>query len=547
MVAHGTRGAVNTGVISGPSTVVSAASFPRTLIQLHYHDRPCGVTQVMRWYAKAFGAVAGPEAVTLVACAHDKSAVYPEFPAESMIHLPEAAYRTYHSASGFYKTRRIIADWLFALLLSLEGRGPVVIAAHNLMLCKNAALLSAFVHVARLFSGQTDRYRFFSIVHDCAEQGRVDLLEEIGQLERMGIPIGEDLSVADTAVQQVAVNKTVAGVLCRAGYHTSFLFNPVVGEGECLTARRNAENRDRFFSYCEKRGVAADRGKRLYAFPARTIARKNPIEAVALACVAGGANLLLGPSGVSKRDRQAHAVIKKMAEKHHLPVVTDIQEVMKRITGQGGNPVPSIYGIADAALTASVAESFGYLLYEPYIYGTPVVGRKPAGRCNLSSIAGGHLYTRLPVPKQWVELDAMRKRFRSIGNRCFDSLPQKQLFSHRLEKLINGATVDFALLDDRMQMDLIDKLCGSERLMEVWRTLLKEKQPGWPGLASVLTGSSSFTVEQNRGFMAWELSFNHFARAFGKCFSSVPQVMNRGGNRKRVRDAFIDPTIFRVR
>ncbi|MBN1131204.1 MAG: hypothetical protein JXA71_19595, partial [Chitinispirillaceae bacterium] len=450
-------------------------------------------------------------------------------------------------ARAFYEERQKIADRLFALLLSLDGKGPVMVAAHNLMLCKNAALVSAFVHVARLLAGQADRFRFFSIIHDYAEQGRTGQMEEIGRLERMGVAIGQDLAMRDAAILQVAVNETVARVFSRAGYHAAALMNPVVPDGERVPVREGERYRDRLFSYCRMRGIAAAPDKKIFSCPARTVARKNPVEAIALACIAGDGNLLLGPAGVSSEDRRIHAAIRETAATHLLPVVTDIQEIMGGQARARKNPVPLIYGISDAVLSTAVSENFGYLLYEPFLYGMPVAGRRPAGFHFPSTVDLRYLYERLPVPAQWVDLKVLRDRYDGIADRCFGRSPRRRVFHGRLESMLCHDTVDFALFDDWMQIDLIGKLLRSDRMKEEWLSLLRKKTSGWPGLSAVVGGSSPFMIDLNRRAVMREFSFARFERAFRRCFCVVPPVMRNAGNREVVRKAFMDPRTFRVR
>jgi hypothetical protein len=46
-------------------------NFPRSLIQIHYHNRTGGVREVMRLYASAFREIAGEDSLSIV-CAEDR-------------------------------------------------------------------------------------------------------------------------------------------------------------------------------------------------------------------------------------------------------------------------------------------------------------------------------------------------------------------------------------------------------------------------------------------------------------------------------------------
>jgi hypothetical protein len=520
--------------------------FPKTLLQLHYHDRPCGVTQVMRWYAKAFGSIAGPGGKNMLVCAHDNAGGYPEIPPGSIIDVPEADYRVFPTVAGFRENRQKIADRLFSLLLSPEIRFPVMVVAHNLTLCKNAALVAAFAHVARLFAGQTDRYRFFSAIHDCAEEGRIEQLEEINRLHERGIPIQDDLSTTGAAVLQVAVNSKAAEVYSKAGYPTVTLGNPLVAEESRIKVRSRDICRDRLLSHCQKHRISFDPGKRILAYPARTVARKNPVEAIAMACIVDDANLLLGISGRSRSDRPVHYAIKHLVAEFSLPVVTDIQEIIGGRRLSKKNPIPYIYGIADAVITTSIAESFGYLFYEPYLYGTPVMGRKPVGFYP-PMMEDLRFYSRLPVPVRWVRLDVLRGRYRDIGDRCFSSRSAKRAFLGQLAQLLSNDTIDFALLDDWTQIDLVGRIVSSGRRKTEWLRLLEKPLPGWPGLSLVRADVSVAAIESNRRFIERGMSFSHFAREFRRCFSVIPSLTQHACNRNSIQRAFGDPRTFRIR
>jgi hypothetical protein len=66
-----------------------------------------------------------------------------------------------------------------------------------------------------------------------------------------------------------------------------------------------------------------------------------------------------------------------LVERYRLRVILDAG---KLITGRNrdiGNPVPLLYAASDLALSTSLAEGFGYGLYEPLLYGKAVIARRP--------------------------------------------------------------------------------------------------------------------------------------------------------------------------
>jgi hypothetical protein len=520
--------------------------FPRTLLQIHYHDRPCGVTQVIRWYAQAFLAEQGRRsALNLLFCAHDRNARYGEFPQTSLIPCAHADYREFKDIRTFQSVVRIMERRLLAAFSSSGLPGPVAIIAHNLFLCKNAALTAAFANVARKL-GTDPRYRFFSVVHDLPEEGRVGRLKAIAGMERMGIPVCADRALPDGAVGVITVNRRMAAHLKQADVPAYFLGNPVIMQKCRMNGDRKKYLMDRLQEYCRERRIMFDPCKPVYCYPSRTIARKNPIEAIALACLLFEGNLLLGPSGRSPRDASFHAALEKMISRYSLPVVTDIPAVFRNMIPEN-NPVPYVYDMADAALSTSIAESFGYLLYEPFFLGKPVLGRRPAGFSYPAGVRNSCLYSRLPVPAAWISRELLLKHYRSIGRACFGNAAVRNTFNRRVATLLSGNTVDFALLDDGLQLRLLKRILASYRMKAQWIALLEKKHEGWPGLMRLRRGLSATAIDHNWRIIEHECSMKRFQKEFRRSFSVIPALATSTINRDLLQEKFSDPRVFRWR
>jgi hypothetical protein len=423
--------------------------------------------------------------------------------------------------------------------------GPVAVLAHNLFLCKNAALVSAFANVVRKL-GKDTRYRFFSVVHDLAEQGRVERLQAIAGMERMGVHLHAEMAVTGGAVRVVAVNRQQVARLKQAGIPAHFLCNPVIAQKRPMNRDRKNEPFDRLLEHCRKRRIMFDPDRPVYCYPSRTIARKNPVEAIAVACLLLEGNLLLGLSGSSEKDRLIHAAIKNMIADYSLPVVTGIQAVFRKRKGDT-DPVADIYGLADTALSTSVSESFGYLLYEPFLYGRPVVGRKPVGFSYPARVRNPCLYSRLPVPSEWISPGLVLQQYRSVSRMCFGNTAARSLFDRRVVAEVSGSTVDFALLSDEMQINLLRRLLVSSKMKSRWIALLEKSREGWPGLKQLRIGCSGRIVDRNRRIIAVEFSMQRFQKEFRRCFSVVPKLDSRSINRDLLQEKFTDPRIFRMR
>jgi hypothetical protein len=520
--------------------------FPRTLLQIHYHDRPCGVTQVMRWYARAFCAnQRGHHSISRLLCAQSGREGYQEFTQNSLISLRSADYRAFDNVKSYRREADRIERRLFEEVTSSSLPGPIAVVAHNLFLSKNAALVSAFARVARTL-GKDDRYRFFTVVHDLPEEGRVAQLTTIAALRRWGVSIDADRMNIGGRVGVVAINSRIASVLRKAGLSVSIINNPVISQKRRISRSLKNDLRRYLREYCKKNHVEYNPDNSLFVNPSRTVVRKNPIESVVLSCLLLEGTLLIGPSGVTEEDRCIHDSIRRLALEFKLPVVSDIQEVIRGFFPDD-DPIPYLYALADGAVSTSVAESFGYLLYEPFLYGKPVMGRIPSGFRYAEGIENPLLYDRLPVPIQWVNTRLIKRHFHKGIDRSIDASVFRKDFFSELDTRLNGDTVDFALLDDRIQFDLVRRVLSSKRMKAEWKTFLKKHSRGWPGLSRFLRHCSSDIINKNRRAIEQTYSYKRFMQELIQCFSKIPK--NQSGSEKGsgIQHAFKDPRCFRVR
>ena len=80
---------------------------PRSLIQVHYHNRPGGVHTVMERYAAAFDRGVGPtRGVNLVCCKNDlKTGI--GFAGAQLLSMPQCEYRSFADKNAFISTQTL--------------------------------------------------------------------------------------------------------------------------------------------------------------------------------------------------------------------------------------------------------------------------------------------------------------------------------------------------------------------------------------------------------------------------------------------------------
>ena len=148
---------------------------PASLVQVHYHDRLAGVNKVIGLYAKAFRNLGnGRASKNLVVCAQCKAGT--DFRPAKVKDTPFCDYQTFASKSHFDRIKASLVESLDNVLKARNLKRPVCVIGHNLSIGKNCGLSAAFAEIARRYAGEKDDIRFYSVIHDFAEEGRLTCL-----------------------------------------------------------------------------------------------------------------------------------------------------------------------------------------------------------------------------------------------------------------------------------------------------------------------------------------------------------------------------------
>ena len=488
---------------------------PRSLIQVHYHNRPGGVHTVMERYAAAFDWCVGPaRGVNLVCCKNDlKTGV--GFAGAKLLSMPQCEYRSFADKNAFITTRNLLQRKLLKAVEQSSARGPLCVVGHNLTLGKNCALSSAFAGVARTHGPVYNDIRFFSVIHDFAEEGRTDCMRAIERLWGLGIDIGNDLYPKTGNMVFVVPNQSNYKLLKTSGFNVAMLSDPI-GEGS--------------FSNTLKAAAAPKTSPAPKCFipnaptllcPSRIIPRKNIFEAILLSNIIIKANLFIGRPGPSAAHKKLFAKIKTLCDRHALPVF-----FFKDLRRDDTFFPRAFYGRVDACLSTSIAEGFGYAFYEPWIIGKAIIGRKPLGFFPAFGLKMPYLYERLPIPAAWVCVDALAEKYYGrLGRLPFVSHQKSFLkFKEEFEaSFIKNGVIDFSCLDEQTQLTIIHKLLGSPSMVMEWEKLCgKElKRIRNSVFAGLQTGQT--VIYSNRARLLKEASDNNFAKNFAHCFFKTRQ------------------------
>jgi glycosyltransferase involved in cell wall biosynthesis len=483
-----------------------------TFLQIHYHNRPGGVSTVMRQYAGAFShlcsglrppvnlivcrASAGPEALTGV---------------DRVVDVKDCGYRFFRRRAAFVAAKKRI---MRALTLIIDDRAlprPIIVVGHNMNLGKNCALSCAFAEAARRYSATREDVLFFSIVHDFAEEGRVDLLRQIQAVRRLGIDLWNDLYPSLKNLRFVTPNARNRALLSNAGYPVTLLPNPVtkpgtgVPRGKAMRARLRASLRE----IGKKENAKVMTSMPVLLYPSRMISRKNPVEAVLVAHVLFKSCLLFGACGTSAKDRSLAAALKALCWKYGVPVIVDAGRIARRVVLQGDS-FPLLYSIADECLTTSIAEGFGYAIHEPAFYGKKIIGRFPDGFPVSEKRKYPYLYKRLLIPCTWVDMGVLKRRYydrlKTISGGDI-VLPAFGPFSGMFDRAFTrGDGIDFGCLDVNAQLDILRRCLQSPRAVQEWKQAFPSQTKRMA--ASFHAGS--------RGAIASHV--DSFEKSFARCY-----------------------------
>ncbi len=496
-------------------------NFPATFIQIHYHYRHGGVKQVIDRYAELCRSCSNGIIRTLLLCSleDDKPGIFHS----EIIDEPLFDYTTFESSQEFNRIKDLLQSRIESVIASPGIQYPVAILFHNVSLGKNVAASVAFTETARKYG--CDRIRFFSIVHDFAEEGRKEMLDIICKVRNWRKTIDEELHCAGAPVEYIVPGKRSYNILSRLHFPVRLLPNSVrTGKVqlnmEQLTSQLNALS--------NAQETAFDMSKPVWYCSSRIIRRKNIIETVLLSRLLGTA-LVLGPEGTSHHDRMLCKSLNDIARKYQLNLLVN-PAGCECFRNHQEDVVPAMYALSSAAVSTSVAEGFGFGLYESYIYSKPLLGRRPRGFDYVCNVKSDHLYEMLPVPSEYIDIQLLIDRY-------YETFGRNAETDKKADRITNADVLDFADLDIQMQKELLMLFLENRPIQTTWLKVLSNAYPGWSGLQNLkINVSSGFSAK--RATILEYFSENNDQERFCLTFSSKPVYPVHSVEYWNIKDAF---------
>ena len=373
---------------------------------MHFHLKTGGVTTVIRQQVEALQGTCDT-----IALAGEKPAG--GFPCEV---IPVAGIG-YDSDTHTQPSPDQTAEAVYQAIRSRWKSGCDILHVHNATLAKNKNTLATLKRL------QEKGVRLFLQAHDFAEDGRPHAYFEEAYVPNChyGVVNSRDYHILRRSG------------LKREGLHlTGNMVTP-------LPARANTP-------------VAG--GPVLY--PIRAIRRKNIGEALLLSLFfKDGRPLYITLPPNSPADFPAYESWKRFAGRHGLKVVFE--------AGLKHDFIQLVQA-ADSLLTTSINEGFGFSFVEPWTAGKFLWGRDIDGITDdfkKSGLTLNHLYTRIQIPLTWIDAERFFKSWQKAVNRAlraFQSSPDDVRVSEALARLKDAGTVDFGLLNETFQQQVLKAL-----------------------------------------------------------------------------------------
>jgi FMN phosphatase YigB (HAD superfamily)/glycosyltransferase involved in cell wall biosynthesis len=228
--------------------------------------------------------------------------------------------------------------------------------------------------------------------------------------------------------------------------------------------------------------------------PIRGIRRKNIGELALLSALApAGTWFAVSRAPLNPDSLPIHDQWQKFAKRHRLTIEYNVVERLAPAANTG-NDYESWVARATHFVTTSVAEGFGLPFLEAIAHGKPLIGRNlphltEEHACH--GITHGHLYDRLLIPIDWVDLTILRDYLSVNLERNYRAyripLPA-DMIEMTISTLSQDDLLDFGNLPESLQQAVIERITSDPANQQVPLVEIQgvtESASGW--LASAIT------------------------------------------------------------
>jgi glycosyltransferase involved in cell wall biosynthesis len=277
---------------------------------------------------------------------------------------------------------------------------------------------------------------------------------------------------------------------------------------------------------------------RFILYPIRAIRRKNIGEAILLSLFFPSSLRLavtLAPN--SRKDLAAYGSWRSFCDRQNLPVFFEASRAYD---------FAGLVGAAEAVITTSITEGFGFTFLEPWTAGKWLCGRRLPDICRDFEEKGvhlDHLYDRLLVPLS----PADKERFRALWQSTFQKSASRygislqiEAISRDFESLFQEDRVDFGLLDENLQQRVVRQAAASDRL----RQDIIEANPAVSSVAGKPPGVGE-RISGNRTAVLASYNLDVYRQRLMSIYTSViNQSVIHAVDKTRLALCFLRPRVF---
>lgn len=343
----------------------------------------------------------------------------------------------------------LLADRILARLTAFVSEDAIW-WVHNPHLGKNPAFTLALHRVLERFSAQ----RVVFHIHDFPEAGRY---QNLRYLRQAGLA---RLYPQTPRLRYVCINTRDRDILRSAGIRDAhYLRNPIEVAHDSQSDREaSAAARAELQRRLARQGLP--QADRVLLYPVRAIRRKNVLETALITRLLPGENqLLVTLPGTSAAERSYSEIVDLAFAKGFAP---GLAQAGSRLLDEDFGFI-DLQRAADAVVTSSVQEGFGYQFVSPMLFGSPLVARRLPVTGDVQTLLNDHpayIYDRLLVPAQTPSLSDPRPYLKLLYRERLDRLAsqlgqRREALGAQIDALLSEPILEFSFLNVEVQLAVL--------------------------------------------------------------------------------------------
>jgi len=489
---------------------------------LHYHLKPGGVTTVITHQVSAISSIC--ETIIISSSPPPGGGSI----GADVVPVPLAAY-DYDIEQKY--TAAQLAEAIRDAIFSRWPEGCDVLHVHNPTLAKNSKMNAALQLLAH------DGIPMFLQIHDFAEDGRPNAYtpEDYVKNVHYGVINSRDYNLLEHA------GLKPEGLHLIHNKVTPLDINDVYSHNRYNPPHQNRYSLNTGPSPPTDDMHTTPKGAVLY--PVRALRRKNIGEALLLSLLfPHNYPLAVTLSPNSSADFDSYLNWKNFSSDARFSVQWEVGTF---------SDFHQLVKAAPFIITTSVNEGFGFAYLEPWTAGKPVFGRYLPHVCDDFQANGlrlQHLYRAFSVPLEIIDSPTSAIPFQERWQNTMSSYAEafgypidQQIIRQAYQQLTKEGTVDFGMLDEEAQMNVLGHIKDHSRLQQ---QLMQVN----PHLATFLrVGIDENIINRNNEIVRWEYSESNYRETLMDIYRNVVRTpVIHHIEKEKLLEAFLDPMEFKM-